>query len=121
MRVSSPRRGRRSNSRPRQPRSCRSSTPHPAILRRCSTLCLKRRYTCAERLSAPFTYTTMSISTLPLTTVYHQSMHNFFRQHRMNLLSVVPLLSFFVVHLSSIWTLLKVRCIAKVIHCPACL
>ena len=35
------------SSRPRPPRCCRSSTPRPATLRRCSMRCWKRRYTSA--------------------------------------------------------------------------
>ena len=37
------------NSRPRPPRYCRSSIPRPAISRRCSTRCWKRRTRCAAR------------------------------------------------------------------------
>ena len=44
-----PRSGRRWSSRPRPPRCCRSSTPRPAIWRRCSMRCWRRRCGCARR------------------------------------------------------------------------
>ena len=47
--AASPRRARRWSSRPRPPRCCRSSTPRPAISRRCSTRCWKRRMRLCER------------------------------------------------------------------------
>ena len=40
------------NSRPRPPRCCRSSIPRPAISRRCSMRCWRRRCGCARRRSA---------------------------------------------------------------------
>ena len=46
---------RRWSSRPRPPRCCRSSTPRPAIWRRCSMRCWKRRCGCAVPRSASFT------------------------------------------------------------------
>ena len=49
-----PRRARRWSSRPRPPRYCRSSIPRPAISRRCSTRCSKRRCGCATPHSACF-------------------------------------------------------------------
>ena len=47
--AASPRRARRWSSRPRPPRCCRSSIPRPAISRRCSMRCWKRRIVCAVR------------------------------------------------------------------------
>ena len=49
----------------RPPRCCRSSTPRPAILRRCSMRCSKRRCGCARRLSVSlqtFRWRTLRIS-----------------------------------------------------------
>src|SRR6516162_5524973 len=46
MRGSSPKRARRSNSRPRPPRYCRSSTAHPAISRRCHSILEKAHSLC---------------------------------------------------------------------------
>ena len=57
--------GRRWNSRPRPPRCCRSSTPRPAIWRRCSMPSWKRRCGCARprsASSAPMTVTCCDLS-----------------------------------------------------------
>ena len=52
---------RRWSSRPRPPRCCRSSTPRPAISRRCSTRCSKRRTRSASRVRQPCAPTTASV------------------------------------------------------------
>ena len=51
------------SSRPRPPKCCRSSTPRPAISRRCSMRCWKRRCGCAGRVRrhcAPLTASTFA-------------------------------------------------------------
>ena len=54
--AASPRRARPWSSRPRPPRYCRSSTPRPAISRRCSMRSWRRRKPCARRLIGMLSY-----------------------------------------------------------------
>ena len=63
--------------RPRRPRCCRSSTPHPAISRRCSTRCWKRRTACAAPRSASFGRSTASIITQSRSGMFHPPIRNF--------------------------------------------
>lgn len=59
---------RRATGKPRQPRSCRSSTPRPAILWRCSVRCWKKPTACAkQRLECFARLTGRAVSPAPST------------------------------------------------------